>query len=113
MKKILLAFVASLALSPLMAAQSTAPVFLNQRQPNWRMEIVKAFQQGNPQVIVFYEPRFDEDVPVKQMIFNEKNLISVEMDIAQVDAESTAAKEWNATLVPHGTRVEFSPEGQL
>ncbi len=113
MKKIFFAIVISLA--PLLGASEPTPIniALKPRQPNWRFEIVKVFPQGNPQWIQFYEPTVDGERPVKQVAFYENNQIQMEMDVVVVDPESDAAKEWKSPVVPNGTRVEFSSEGQL
>src|SRR5690554_6456254 len=86
---------------------------LKPRQPNWRFEVVEAFPQGNPKKITFYEPTLEGERPVKQLVFYENSSIQSEVDVVQVDEESQATKEWGSTLVPHGTRVEFSPEGKV
>ena len=116
MKKIFFAFAICLAaMSPLMGAPQQNPlsITLKPRQPNWRFEIVKIFPQGNPQLIHFYEPTVDGERIVKQVVFYENNQIQSEMDLIAVDAESEIAKEWQSSIVPHGARVDFSPEGKL
>ena len=117
MKKLFIALAIVLAgINPVLGNQpNQSPIMtLKPRQPNWRYEVAKMYPQGTPQVIVFYEPLAGgEEQPVKQVIFYENNRIQVEMDIVVVDEETPAAKEWNSQLVPHGTRVDFSPEGQL
>ncbi len=85
MKKMFIALFLSLAgfNSLASAEQNTASYLmtLKPRQPNWRFEVIKTFPQGNPQVIVFYEPIREGERAVKQVVFHENSRIMSEMDI--------------------------------
>jgi antitoxin component YwqK of YwqJK toxin-antitoxin module len=118
MKKLFVSLILILAgIQPALGSQpnSTALLMtLKPRQPNWRIEVVKMYSHGTPNVIVFYEPTLEGgERPVKQVTFHENSRIQIEMDVAVVDEESRGAKEWNSKIVPHGTRVDFNQEGQL
>src|SRR5579872_1287258 len=118
MKKILAILTLSLVGISSIHASSTqsAPqisIALKPRQPNWRFEIVQSYPQGTPQSIIFYEPlALGGERPVKQVVFYENNRIAIEMDLTVVDEDSDAAREWKSPFVPHGARVDFSPEGK-
>ncbi len=87
---------------------------LKQRQPNWRSEIVKLYPNGTPESVLLYEPIFEGgEKPTKQLFFYEIGQIRTEVDIIAVDQDSPGAKAWKSTIVPHGARVDLSPEGQL
>ena len=89
-------------------------IALKPREPNWRGQIVKSYPSGTPQIVLFFQPLIDgTEAPVKQIMFYENSSIQTEMDVAMVDAESAAAKEWKANVVPHGARVDFNNEGIL
>jgi len=123
MKKIISIAVLSLCFSPLAFAVSaeTAAESLPQltfslkaREPNWRVEVVKSYPNGSPQVILFYQPLLDgTEKAVKEVFFHENGRIQTEMDIVIVDEGSPVAKEWGSTIVAHGMRVDFNQEGQL
>jgi antitoxin component YwqK of YwqJK toxin-antitoxin module len=87
---------------------------LKPRQPNWRTEIFKSYPNGNLEIVLLYEPEVDGgEHPVKQVSFYENGQIKSEVDLGFVDKDSLAAKEWKSSFVPHGTRVDLSPEGHL
>ena len=118
MKKILAAM--SLLLSatiPLAGnppAQAPLMMTVKPRQPNWRYEIVQTYPNGLPEKVVFYEPLAQGgERPVKEIDYHPNNSIHFEMDVVVVEEGSQIAEQWKSTLVPHGTRVEFSTEGQL
>jgi hypothetical protein len=118
MKKILAALSLLLSASIPLVGNPSQPaplmITLKPRQPNWRYEVVQSYPNGLPEKVVFYEPLAQGgERPVKEMDYYPNNRIRYEMDIAVAEGGSPAAEQWKSTLVPHGTRVEFSNEGEL
>ena len=121
MKKILYTQLLSLCLTCVVVADApesvkpgTMHLALKPREPNWRAEILKTYSNGNPQTILFFQPKADgSEVPAKQIIFYENSVIQTEMDVALVSSDSPAAKEWKSTVVPNGARLDFTPKGEV
>ena len=87
---------------------------LKPRQPNWRTEIMKAYPNGNLETVVLYEPEIaGGEHPVKQVIFYENGRIKNEIDLGVVEEDSPSIKEWGSRFIPHGARIDLSPEGNL
>lgn len=77
------------------------------RQPHWRMEVLKRFPEGAPQVVLFFakDPETGADNPVKQMTLTESGALLHEIDL---DPQSVPP-----VLVPHGPFVIYYPDGTI
>ena len=110
MKKIIFSFslLSLFLVSTIFANQLAVPLMLKERQPNWRAETIKAYPNGVVEMVVFYEPSDNGELPVKQMSFYENGKIRQEVDVELVDENSETYKIWNSRLVPSGMCVDFS-----
>jgi antitoxin component YwqK of YwqJK toxin-antitoxin module len=106
--------IASAVTIPESEKPGTMQLALKPREPNWRAEILKAYPNGNPQTILFFQPLVDgSETPVKQIFFFENSTIQAEMDVTLVDANSPGGLEWKSVVVPNGVRIDFTPKGEV
>ena len=81
---------------------------LRVRKPEWIPKIVSAFEDGTPEVVMFYE---EDDLgverAVKRMHFYQGGALFQETDLTEVDENSEGYKAWGSTIVPHGVSVRL------
>lgn len=95
------------------AQAEPAPQMLKPGQPHWRSKVVETFPSGMPSLVIFSEKiGKNEEVAVKKRGFYPNGQIKFEMDLASVEEDSPAAKEWGSTTVPHGVAIWLYEDGR-
>ena len=96
--------------------QTVTPVAqeLKKRMPEWMPRIVKHYENGSPEIVIFYEEDEEEVMqPVKRIRFYEDSKPLEETDLTQVVEGSPGYQKFSSTVVPHGMSVYFSPQGSI
>lgn len=87
---------------------------LKKRMPEWMPKIVKHYESGSPELVIFYEEDENEVLqPVKRIRFYEDSKPHEETDLIHVAEGSPAHQKYSTTIVPHGVSMHFSPQGSI
>jgi antitoxin component YwqK of YwqJK toxin-antitoxin module len=113
MKKWLFFLILQVSVMGIFAAENPLAL-LNPREPNWRMEVVEKYPEGQPKEVLFFRPITQDKEEVSQkIIYYPNGSIYQASDMGAIAKESPTYDKWKSCQVPSGMFLQFHDSGNL